>query len=204
MGAFALYTGIMAWKNPNSQFVQSTLMDRYAPEAEADPISRFFGWTREKAGPKNVSTFRIIGPIIGTVFLGVGLWMLVSELGCAVHLPNLQRYVGLPRYVPLSPSYYFFIAVAILIGVMNAWRMKPLSKVVEILSAAIFGFAGAEGVQLGGGVQTDRWFAVSLIVGIVAYCICWLDSKSGRNYSAACNASQNAGDPVMNHGNPEL
>jgi len=175
IGLFCIYIGIQAWRRPNSETVKSWLVDGYPPESQADPISRFLGWTREKAGPTNINVFRILGPLNGSIFLGVGLWMIVANIGCFPRIPYLP--LGVLRFTfwpPMIP----FAAFAAVIGVMNSWRIKPVYREIEVLLSIVFGIAASEAAYYHVGAQSQRWFAVALVAAGLAALIRWLGSRS--------------------------
>jgi len=165
VGAFVFYLGIMAWARPQSSIVQSTLVDRYAPAAEADPLSRFFGFTRERAGSVNLNVFRFLGPLNGGVFFVVGVWVTVHQILCGFHFPNVGGLVGSVEFKPWAPS-IFFVLVATAIGFWNSFRMGPVWCTIFVLLASAFGFAGSQSAAFHTGVQGERWFAIAILIAV--------------------------------------
>ena len=88
MGAFVAYLGLLAWFKPNAEIVQDSLVNRYPSEQEAGPILSDLGFTREFLGPINMFMFKILGPVIGAVFVTVGVWVAISQVHCGEHLPD--------------------------------------------------------------------------------------------------------------------
>ena len=176
IGAFVFYLGILAWRRPQSATVKSFLIEGYPPEEQADPISRFFGWTREKAGPANVGVFRILGPVNGSIFFIVGLWLTIANLACVSKLPALRLPLGplhFTFWAPMVP----FVAVAAMIGFMNAWRMKPVYRELEVLLTVAFGIAGTEAAAYHVGVQAQRWGLAAAVFAVLAAAIRWFGRR---------------------------
>jgi hypothetical protein len=130
--------------------VQGVVENAYPTYDEADPISRLLGWTRERARPGNTWAWRFIGPINGTVFLVVGVWVTISQIHCGTPLPSLS--ICRPLFGPLQwrtldgfPS--IFILFAGVIGFMQGYRMHPAFRVLAILLALAFGISGSEAVR---------------------------------------------------------
>ncbi len=181
VGGFALVLGIAAWRKPNSPFVQGLVGDRYPTRAEADPISRLMGWTREKAGPTNLNVWRILGPLNGTIFLIVGCHMTASWLRCrSIQLPDYRPLLG-PLEFRFWPPTILFMAFAGVIGFMNSWKKGILIASVSILGAVLLAFAGGEAAGFHVGIQADRWGALAGIFAIVFWLIGFLPGAQNNS-----------------------
>ncbi len=86
MGTFTTYLAFLAWRKPESSLVKNLLVQRYPLAEEADPISRFFGLTREKTGERDFKSQRLLGLIIGPLFIIAGFVLLAYQSHC----PNLS------------------------------------------------------------------------------------------------------------------
>jgi len=170
LGPIALYFGILCWTRPDSNIVQYLVFSRYPTDDEADPVSRFFGFTREMAGPANLLVWRLLGPLIGSVFTFVGLWITVSQIRCGFQLPEVRSILGTLSW--RDPS-WIFVLFAGAIGVWNGYRMQPILRELYIVLTVAFGLAASEAAAFHTGIQADRWFAMGMLAlafsGIVWY-----------------------------------
>ena len=71
-----------------------------------------------------------------------------------------------------------FAAFAGAIGVMNAWRMKPVYREIEVLLSIALGVAGSEAAYYHIGVQAQRWFVAAMAAVVLAAGVRWLGSRS--------------------------
>jgi len=193
VGAFVFYLGVMAWVRPQSTIVQSTVVDRYPPAAEADPLTRFFGWTRERAGPVNLNVFRFLGPLNGSVFFVVGAWVTVHQIQCGFQFPNAGGLVGGVEFKPWAPS-ILFILFAAAIGFWNSYRMGLVRCSMFVLLAAAFGFAGSQSAAFHTGIQGKRWFAITMLIAVSNALLFFVHGKIS-NAKCPAGAEQPKPDP---------
>lgn len=195
LGAYAVVLGIMAWRRPNSPFVQDQIVEQYPAEQEADPISRFFGWTREKAGPTNLTVSRILGPLSGSIFIIVGCYLTFTWFGCRHIVPlDFGPLVG-----PLELRFWFpmipFTAFACVIAWMNTWKKPLVTRVTTIFLTIIWGLAVGELVAFQKGIQADRWGAMVALVTVLTVLI---------NFVLPSGVTAVAGDPASNRQQTQL
>ena len=141
-GIFALLTGIAAWQNP---------------QLANDAVSR---------KPSELNRVKFLNPVIGIVFVAVGVWILIGQLRC-------NSFLDIPRLGQLEwtwwPGIWPAIAIAFVIGVVNARRMGPLSGTVVVLLTTCFGVAGGEAAGFHVGVNAGHWGAVAFIFAAAAW-----------------------------------
>ena len=186
-GCFAFYLGILCWAQPESKIVKYLVFDRYPPSEQADPISNFFGLTREQAGPANLFVWRIVGVLIGGVFAIIGLWTTISQIHCGLQLPAVSSVVG-----PLSwrdPS-WVFVFFAGVIGVINGYRMRPILRELYILCTIGIGIAGSEAAAFHTGVQGSRWFALGIASLALSGFVWFLNGKCTRRVDSVAGAER--------------
>jgi hypothetical protein len=176
VGGFCFYIGIMAWMRPDSDFVQGIVVGRYPTHAEADPISRFFGWTQETSGPANMMVWRLLGPLNGSIFVLVGFWVTLSGILCRAPLPDLRPLLGPLEWRPWAPG-WFFIAFCIFIGVQRAYSMRPVLRELTVLTALLIGVAAAEAAAFHTGIQAVRWFVLAIIPTVFLGALSLLSSR---------------------------
>ena len=159
LGAWAFYLGVQAWRRPNSRLVQSQLVEGYPTREEADPISRFLGLTRERAGPRNVTVARFLGPFNGSIFVLVGCWMTYTGLTCGPTYPSLVSAIR-PLIGPLAfrfhPAMLVWVGLAVLISSMSAWRQNVTARIVWLIRCNL----GSCGLR--GGVVSRRHYGEPL------------------------------------------
>ena len=176
VGSFVAYVGWLAWVNPNSNIVRAIVINRYPREEEAGPIFSDLGFTREFLGPANMLVFRLLGPLIGTLFALIGLWVTISQFHCGEHFPDLRSLWGPLKWQHIS---FFFVIIAGLIGVWNGRQMRPVLRETYMLLTVLFGVAGSEAAAYHVGIQANRWSAVAMIaVGLSG--ILWFVSSKLR------------------------
>lgn len=175
-GVFALYCGIMAWRRPESRFIQGQLFDRYEPEDAAGPVSRFFGLTRERAGPWNLAGWRILGPLNGTIFVVVGIWITVAQILCGFHLPDLRPLIGPVEVTYWAPSIPF-IGFAMAIAVWRSYRSGIGWCIADTILVAAFAFAASEAAAYHVGIQANRWFTLAIVPLVATALLYWLRTR---------------------------
>ena len=163
MGAFVAYLGLLAWFKPNAEIVQDSLVNRYPSEQEAGPILSDLGFTREFLGPINMFMFKILGPVIGAVFVTVGVWVAISQVHCGEHLPDLKVLWGPLSWHRLDVLSWFFVIGVGLIGAWNARLMRPGFRTLCILLLLLFGVAASQAAAIHVGMQANRWGAVAFL-----------------------------------------
>ena len=167
VGAGAFYFGILCWTKPKSKIVQDIVFAQYAPEAKAGPINRFFGMTRESAGPAALWVWRFLGPINGSVFFVVGLWEVFGQTQCSsFHSHNMLQIFGPLEFTFWPPTFLF----AFFGGASAFWSNRnsgfPWSLSFGLFGLC-FGLAIGEAVGFHIGIQADRWFLVAIAVVIL-------------------------------------
>ncbi len=167
VGAYGFYLGIMCWIKPNAKIVQQIVIESYPRADEADPLSRFLGFTREQAGPVNLRVFKLLGPLNGGVFFLVGVWLTITNVGCGVHLPNLFLLFGTLSY-SLSLGDLASMGISGGIGFWNSYRFGARWCVPIVLCALVFGFAGSQAAAFHTGIESSRWFAISMVALFLA------------------------------------
>lgn len=186
LGAWAFYLGVQAWRRPNSRLVQSQLVEGYPTREEADPISRFLGLTRERAGPRNVTVARFLGPFNGSIFVLVGCWMTYTGLTCGPTYPSLVSAIR-PLIGPLAlrfhPTMLVWVGLAVLISSMSAWRKSVTARIVWLILGTIWAVAAYEAAWFHVGTMANRWgviaFGLPIVVSAVA-AVWWLIRKAQK------------------------
>ncbi len=173
VGLFTIAVAVATWLYPRSRFVEQNLYARYPPRAEADPVSRFFGLTREQAGPMNLWTTRIVGPFAGVGFFMFGVALTSSAVRCAADYHQIPSLVG-PVEFRYWPPMIAFMAVAVLIGAFRAWRRSPSELALTVLGMACWSFAAAEAAAFHTGIQAERWGAVAVVLFALGVPAGWL------------------------------
>jgi len=168
VGAFTFCLGIAAWRYPNSNFIKNMLVRGYAPEETAGPISRFLGWTRENSGPVNLRVFRIVGPFVGSMFFGIGIWTTVVQLQCRAKLPDFRALIG-PLEWQFWPPMILFVIIVLISGLADSWRVRLLPRSILILLFVCWSISGGEAAAFHTGMQANRWFALVIIITPILY-----------------------------------
>jgi hypothetical protein len=140
VGAAMLALSVLAWRNPQGRLIQRLLVNRWPTEAEADPVSRFFGWTREKAGPNQIWSARLMAPIVGSVFFLAGVY---TTWGLIAYCPSYQ-YIMPDVFGPIALR-SVAVSVVICSGLFTALiayvSMFRVTGVVYRASVALLMFA---------------------------------------------------------------
>jgi hypothetical protein len=173
-GIAALFVGIGAWRDPLPAFIRRWMIDIYPLEADADSFSRFFGKTRERA-EKSILVARLIAPLVGSVFVVVGLWLAASEVHCGAVLPNLSGIIGPLAWSPW-PGMWVFVVFAV---AMTAWGTRGerwYVRIAAIVFVTAWSICGGQAAGFHTGVYAKRWFvlcglltAAVLLVSLVYY-----------------------------------
>lgn len=170
VGGFAFYLAFEAWRRPDSRFVQKWLVEFYPTRAEADPITRFLGFTRERSGNRNLYGFRIFGLLFGPVFFIVGCYMTIDAVACGLFIPHFGAIVR-PLFGPLgfrfNPIMFPFIAIAVLITISNTWRSSRWVRILVPIGAALWATSGFEAAWFHTGVMAERWSVIAFAMPIV-------------------------------------
>jgi len=177
IGALTVVWALVAWLRPNSSLAQRFLANPYPTQEQADPISRFFGWTQEKNTP-NITILRFLAPLIGSAFFVGGIFSLISQKACAARMPDWRSIFELQ--FTFWPPIIIFAAIAGLIGLMNVWRAGPIYRTLSVFCAVATGIAGGEAAAYHVGLQSQRWFTVAMLMVIILNFIFWLARKSIR------------------------
>ena len=172
MGLFEIARAVATWLYPDSRFVERFVYAPYRPRAEADAVSRFFGWTREHAGPRNLWTERLIGPFFGAAFFMVGVALISSGVRCAIDYRQFPPLIG-PLEFRFWPPMFAFMALAMVFSVLRAWQRPSLEFAFTLLAVAGWSFAAGEAAAFHTGIQAERWFTLSLMVFAVGGLAAW-------------------------------
>lgn len=190
IGSFVAYVGILTWIKPNSRIVETFVMSRYPTEEEAGPILSDLGFTREGLGSANMLVFRLIGPLIGTVFAVVGLWVTISQFHCGEHFPDLRSLWGPLEWRRIS---FLFVVFAGLIGLWNGRQMRPILRELCVFLALLFGVAASEAAAYHVGIQANRWFVIAMIAAVSSGVLWFVNSKF-RPYASATGTRSSRGN----------
>jgi hypothetical protein len=174
IGALLLVTGVQCWIRPSSALVEFLVLSRFPRTEDADPISKFFGNTREKGGVLSLYVWRFLGIFNGSVFLGAGVWLESSQVGCALQLPAVRSIVGSLSW--RQPGWYWVLFIAA-IGMLNAYRLRPIFREVYLVLAIVFAVAAGETVAFHAGVQASRWFTIAAVTFALSGVV-WLLNKN--------------------------
>jgi hypothetical protein len=141
-GVFALLTGIAAWQNPQ------LANDAVSPKSS------------------ELNRVKFLNPVAGMAFIAAGVWILIRQLRC-------NSYIDIPHLVQLEwtwwPGIWPAIAIAFLIGVINARRMGPLSGTVVVLLSTGFGVAAGQAAGFHTGAYAGHWGGVAGVFAVAAW-----------------------------------
>ena len=178
MGSVVLYVAFLAWFKPNANIVQDNLVNRYPSEQEAGPFLSDLGFTREFFGPINMFMFRLLGPLIGAVFLVVGLWVTISQIYCGGRFPDPRPLWGPLKWQHIS---FIFVIFAGLLGAWNARRIQqPVLRALCVLLIVLFGVAASEAAAFHAGIQADRWGAAAFLAAGSAGVVWFVSARATR------------------------
>jgi len=182
-GAVFLWLSFMLWFRPNSNCVRRFVFERYPPEADANRLARFVGYTRETFGPVALWQSRVVAPFGGLFFAAVGIVVLIGEFtqcahpNFAVRLPNFTTGIHFRYWPQMLP----FTGVAVAIAVVSALRLKRLIyKILFVLLAALWAASGAEGAAFHTGDEANTWFIVGMMFFALAGVVLWLGQRKGQ------------------------
>ncbi len=151
LGCGALTMGALAWKFPLPPRFRSIFTRVLDTNAALDQASAGH-WV-----------WKVLGPINGTVFVLVGVYMIWRTLHCQ-HI-NL----GIPDvHGPLAftwwPGIYPAIAIATFIGFSNARSVKSRpAQVIGVLGTALFGLASGEAAGFHVGIHAAQWGVIAIV-----------------------------------------
>lgn len=146
-GAFAVYSSVMVWVNPESRLSKALLA----------------GWRSGLNGRLNATIQPYLGVVVGPVFIIAGVWDLWGQLHCANISREFTNLTALQFtfWWPIVP----FTVFAAGVGLANAVRysLRPLSAIANTILCAAFGFCGAEAAAYHTGDMANRWATVAAI-----------------------------------------
>jgi hypothetical protein len=153
LGAVTLGLGILAWVRPDSPLIRAITAGRTSAGSASAPRQPLGGPT----SARQHASLRFGWMLIGAVWLLMGAYGSNQALRCA----------GLPALVPLSlrvwPPMFGFIAFALLIGVIGAWRADPRDRAIVLVGTLVFAIAGTQAAAFHTGIMAAEWGAIAFL-----------------------------------------
>lgn len=169
-GACTLCFSFMVWFWPDSKFVQRIIFARYRANAEASRIERRLFYAREVMGPANLWNSRIVAPLVGVAFVGVGTALIASEVSQCVHPFAVDIGPGAAvlqfRYWP--PIVLAVPAAAALATFASRHFPRRRYRLLVIVLFALWSVAGCEAAAHHLGRGALAWGAVCAALFIAA------------------------------------
>ena len=163
LGLMALTFGAIAWDLP-------------LPGGFLEAIS-FLHTETAAPGARRRWTWRLLGPLNGSVFVIVGLYIIWGTLNCHplnLGIPNISGAMAVTAWPGVTPATLFAGGL----GIYNARQMNAnATRVLYVLLVVAFGFAGGQAAGFHTGPHATQWGVVAFASLLLSCAVWFVDSR---------------------------